>query len=192
MGQPLPLREWMRAEWRRTGLPFRLTNAACDVKDAATRKYFARDHMWYFPPAEAFLKIAAFANAHGKAAGRPYFAKPDGTPFSFEEWELMRAKFHCELGVSNVWHQPAVRGKERIKKGTSCLHMNQKPLTILEQLIRSSSDVGDVVWEPFGGLCSASVAAVRTGRIAFAAELNEEYCFSAQKRLAQETNGRLF
>ena len=102
----------------------------------------------------------------------------------------MRAKFHCEIGVSNVWHQPAVRGKERIKKGSSCLHMNQKPLVILEQLIRSSSDEGDVVWEPFGGLCSASVAAIRTGRIAFAAELNEEYCKSAKRRIDDERYGK--
>ena len=185
-GKEYSIREWMREEWKRTGLPFRMTNVACGVKDAATRKYFATDHLWYFPPAEAFVKIAAFANAKGKGDGRPYFGKSDGTQFSAAEWELMRAKFHCEIGVSNVWHLPAVRGKERIKKGTSCLHMNQKPLSLLEQIIKSTSDVGDVVWEPFGGLCSASVAAIRTGRIAFAAELNQEYCKSAIERIKNE------
>ncbi len=191
-GQLYSIRDWMREEWSRTGLPFRLTNVACGVKDAATRKYFTKDHLWYFPPAEAFLQIAAYANANGDAKGIPYFAKDDGQPFSFEEWELMRAKFHCEVGVSNVWHHPAVRGKERIKNGTSCLHNNQKPLSILEQLIRSTSDVGDVVWEPFGGLCSASVAAIRTGRIAFAAELNEKYCKSANERIEDEMYGHFF
>ena len=189
-GVSYSIRDWMREEWRRTGLPFRLTNVACGVKDAATRKYFARDHLWYFPPPDAFVAIADYANAHGDEEGKPYFAKENGLPFSFREWELMRAKFHCEIGVSNVWHQPAVRGKERIKKGSSCLHMNQKPLVILEQLIRSSSDEGDVVWEPFGGLCSASVAAIRTGRIAFAAELNEEYCKSAKRRIDDERYGK--
>ena len=191
-GKLYSIQDWMREEWRRTGLPLRLTNVACGVKDAATRKYFTRDHMWYFPPAEAFLSIAAYANANGNTNGMPYFAKENGQQVSVEEWELMRAKFHCEVGVSNVWHLPAVRGQERIKKGSSCLHMNQKPLTILEQLIRSSSDVGDVVWEPFGGLCSASVAAIRTGRIAYAAELNEKYCEAAKKRIEDEMYGRLF
>lgn len=182
----LSIRDWLRAEWGRTGLPFRLTNVACGVKDAATRKYFAKDHLWYFPPAEAFVKIAHYANANGDELGRPYFAKGDGTPFLPEEWELMRAKFHCEVGVSNVWHLSAVRGPERIKKGTSCLHMNQKPLILLEQIIRSSSDEGDVVWEPFGGLCSASVAAIRLGRDACAAELNEEFLKSAKQRIDHE------
>lgn len=179
----LPIRDWLRSEWKRTGLPFSLTNEACGVKGAATRKYFTQDRLLYFPPPEAFVRIAAYANAHGRSDGAPYFAKPDGGAYRLDEWELMRAKFHCEVGVSNVWHMPAVRGRERIKKGTSCLHMNQKPLALLEQLIRSTSDVGDVVWEPFGGLCSASVAAIRTGRLAFASEINREYYDSAKGRI---------
>ena len=32
------------------------------------------------------------------------------------------------------------------------------------------TEPGDVVWEPFGGLCSASVAALTLGRRAFAAK----------------------
>lgn len=185
-GHSLSLKEWLRAEWKRSGLPFRLTNVACGVKDAATRKYFATDAMWYFPPSDAFVAIAAYANRHGRAEGRPYFAKDDGTAFSAGEWDLMRAKFHCEIGVSNVWHHPAVRGRERIKKGSACLHMNQKPIELLMQIVRSSSDPGDVVWEPIGGLCSASVAAVRLGRSAYAAERNPEYHAVAKRRLDEE------
>ncbi|MBQ7722080.1 MAG: site-specific DNA-methyltransferase [Kiritimatiellae bacterium] len=180
------LRDWLRAEWARTGLRFSQTNEACGVKDAATRKYFSRDHLWYFPPADAFVRIADFANANGRPEGRPYFAKPDGTPFSSGEWDGMRAKFHCEIGVGNVWHVPAVRGCERIKNGTAALHMNQKPLSILEQAIRSTSDPGDVVWEPFGGLCSASIAALRTARHAYAAEINAEYYLAATRRIHDE------
>lgn len=185
-GIDLPLKDWMREEWKRTGLPFRLANAACGVKDAATRKYFASDHLWYFPPAEAFVRIAVYANEFGRKEGRPYFAKPDGHSFAAAEWDLMRAKFHCEMGVSNVWDLPAVRGTERIKEGGACLHMNQKPLQLLMRIIRSTSDPGDVVWEPFGGLCSTAVAAYRTGRRAFAAEVNPLFFKTAKERLAHE------
>lgn len=185
-GVSFPLKEWMREEWKRTKLPFRLTNIACGVKDAATRKYFSSDHLWYFPPPEAFVKIAAYANLHGEAKGKPYFSKSDGTPFSAEEWELMRAKFHCEIGVSNVWDLPAVRGTERIRNGTACLHMNQKPIELLERIIRSSSDEGDVVWEPFGGLCSTAIAACRTHRQSFSAEINPVFFKSAKERLEHE------
>ena len=184
--QTYPIRDWLREEWQRTGLPFRLTNEACGVKDAATRKYFSRDHLWYFPPAEAFVHIAAYANKFGAVSGRPYFAKENGVQFTSGEWDLMRAKFHCEIGVSNVWSLPAVRGTERVKVDGACLHMNQKPLELLERIIRSSSDPGDVVWEPFGGLCSAAIAALRTERKAYAAEINPKFYNAAKERLAHE------
>ena len=185
-GRDMPLKDWLRAEWDRSGLPFRETNVACGVKDAATRKYFSKDHLWYFPPPEAFIRIAAYANARGNPEGRPYFAKPDGTPFLPEEWERMRAKFRCEMGVTNVWHEPPVRGVERLKGERGVLHMNQKPLLLLERAIRASSDPGDVVWEPFGGLCSATVAAMRLGRRAFAAEINPLFHRLATERIQDE------
>ena len=185
-GKALPLREWLRAEWTRSGLPLCKTNAACGVVDAATRKYFTRDHLWYFPPSDAFLKLAAYANDNGIPTDKPYFSKDDGLPFSADEWELMRAKFTCEVGVSNVWHENAVRGAERLKNGTAIIHMNQKPLALLAQIIRSTSDPNDVVWEPFGGLCSASVAAIREGRVPFAAEINEKFFNLASERIANE------
>ena len=40
-----------------------------------------------------------------------------------------------------------------------------------------------MVWEPFGGLCSASVAAVTLGRRAFAAETDPEFADLAAERL---------
>jgi site-specific DNA-methyltransferase (adenine-specific) len=43
---------------------------------------------------------------------------------------------------------------------------------------------GDVVWEPFGGLCTASVAAVTSGRLAYAAELVPRFADLAEERLA--------
>ena len=189
-GRPLSLREWLRAEWLRSGLPLHKTNEACGVRDAATRKYFTKDHLWYFPPAAALLGLAGYANAHGRPTDKAYFSKDDGTPFSAREWDLMRAKFTCEMGVSNVWHEPAVRGGERIKAGTAALHMNQKPLSLLSLAIRSSSDEGDVVWEPFGGLCSASVAAIRLGRVPYAAEINEKYFAIARERIENERKAR--
>jgi site-specific DNA-methyltransferase (adenine-specific) len=45
------------------------------------------------------------------------------------------------------------------------------------------TEPGDVVWEPFGGLCSASVAAVALGRRAFAAETDPAFADLAIERL---------
>ena len=54
-------------------------------------------------------------------------------------------------------------------------HLNQKPLDLMRLIIEASSESSDVVWEPFGGLFSASLAAKRLGRKAFAAEIDPTY-----------------
>jgi len=46
-----------------------------------------------------------------------------------------------------------------------------------------------VVWEPFGGLCSASVAAVTLGRRAFAAETDPAFADLAAQRLQRAGSG---
>ena len=182
-GRELSMKQWLRHEWRRTGLPLSKTNEACGVKNAATRKYFTQCHMWYFPPPDAFEALVKFANKYGKRTGRPYFSLDGKRPLSGEEWDKMRAKFNFRNGITNVWHEPAVRGSERLKRNCKCLHMNQKPLKLLELCIESTSDPNDVVWEPFGGLCSATIAAHRLRRRAFAAEINPKYFELAAKRL---------
>lgn len=183
-GSAITLKEWVRHEWERSGLPLYKANPACGVKNAATRKYLTKCHLWYFPPPEAFELLARYVNQHGRPEGRPYYSLDGVAPATAEEWSKMRAKFHCEVGITNVWREPAVRGEERIKNAYKCVHMNQKPLRLLEQIILASSDPGDVVWEPFGGLCSAAIAAVNTGRECHSAEILPDYFMAAQERLA--------
>ena len=183
-GSAMTLKEWVRHEWERSGLPFYKANAACGVKNAATRKYLTKCHLWYFPPPEAFELLARYANEHGKPQGRPYYSLNGVRPATAQEWSRMRAKFHCDVGITNVWREPAVRGGERIKNAYKCVHMNQKPLRLLEQIILASSDPGDVAWEPFGGLCSVAIAAVNTGRECHSAEILPDYFTAARERLA--------
>ena len=183
-GSSMTLKEWVRHEWERSGLPFYKANAACGVKNAATRKYLTKCHLWYFPPPEAFEQLAQYANEHGRRSGRPYFILDGLRPATAHEWARMRAKFHCDVGITNVWREPAVRGEERLKNVYKSVHMNQKPLRLLEQIISASSDPLDVVWEPFGGLCSVAVAAVNTGRECHSAEILPEYFAAARERLA--------
>lgn len=172
------LQRWLIGEWERTGLPWRKANEACGVRDAAVRKYFDRGHLWYYPPAERFEQIVQYANAHGREEGRPYFSEDGRKPMTAEDWKKYRAYFRCPHGMTNVWERLPLKGQERIKaEATSgrVAHLNQKPLDLLEVLIRASTQPGDVVWEPFGGLFSASLAAARLGRKAYAAELDRTY-----------------
>ena len=182
---PLPIKQWLRHEWRRSGLPLSKTNEACGVKNAATRKYFTQCHLWYFPPPEMMIRLAAYASQHGRPTTRPYFSLDGERPVTAAEWAKLRSKWNHTHGVTNVWQELAIRGEERLKSsGAKAVHLNQKPLRLMERIICATSDPGDVVWEPFGGLCSASIAAVRTGRMGFGAEIIPEFHRLAAARLA--------
>jgi site-specific DNA-methyltransferase (adenine-specific) len=201
---------WLLNEWKRTGLPIREANAACGVKDAATRKYFDQGWLWYWPPPNTMQKLVDFANQNGRPEGRPYFSLNGETPVTADEWSSLRSIWNHEHGVTNVWDLPALRGGERYKgslkraaprvyKPTKLAssHLNQKPLKLMRRIISACTSPGDVIWEPFGGLCSASVAAVQLGRRAFAAEPDEHFADLARQRLQDvedelEGVGRLF
>jgi site-specific DNA-methyltransferase (adenine-specific) len=190
-GRKLSMQDWLRNEWLRSGLPMRLANEACGVLNAATRKYLTADHLWYYPPPEMFVRMARYVNEHGKEEGRPYFSRDGKAPISADEWAALRAKFRCEVGVTNVWREPQLNGAERIQgarngmryKFTS-LHGSQKPLKFIELIVHSCTDPGDVVWEPFGGLCPGAVVCHRLGRAYRAAEIVPEFYLAATERLA--------
>lgn len=173
-----PLKKWLLSEWRRTRLPLHQANQACGVADAAVRKYLDQGHLWYYPPPEAFEKLQRFANAFGAPAGRPYFSIDGKTPGTADQWASMRSKFKCPHGFTNVWDRPALHGSERFRangNGGKAVHLNQKPLDLISMIIEASSDPGDVIWEPFGGLFTACVASRKLKRRAFGAEIDMTY-----------------
>ncbi len=191
----MTMQAWIRREWARTGLGLSKADEACGVDDAASRKYLSADAQWYCPPPEMFARLATYANAHGCAEGRPYFQIAPGAPTSGPEAEALfaqyRAKFRCPAGWTNVWALGAVRAPERVRDGSgAAAHGNQKPLGLMEVLLRASSDEGDVVWEPFGGLCTATVAAALLRRRGFAAELSPDVHALAVRRLGADTAQR--
>ncbi|MBC6406472.1 MAG: site-specific DNA-methyltransferase [Rhodospirillales bacterium] len=187
----MTMQTWLRHEWQRCGLPLNRANDACGVANAATRKYLTADHLWYFPPPDAFEALARYANAHGNPAGRPYFSGNGVQPFTASEWSRQRAKFKCPAGITNVWRRPHVGGSERVNGARQdmrwkfkSLHGSQKPLELVDTTIQVCTDPGDVVWEPFGGLCPALVSSFRSDRACRSAEIVPEFYHAAVKRLA--------
>lgn len=183
----LSMQEWMRSEWKRTGLPFSQANTACGVKNAASRKYFASDHLWYEPPVEHMKSLVEYANTHGKALGsgeKPYF-NIDGVDFASDSgWSQQRYQWNHAHGLTNVFSRPALRNSERIKVGGKNVHTNQKPMDLCKYLINATSSPQEAIWEPFGGVGSISASAVESGRTAYYAELDKGFVDVATERLA--------
>jgi site-specific DNA-methyltransferase (adenine-specific) len=136
-----------------------------------------------------FERLVNYANENGKPEGKPYFSLNNNRPLKGEEWSKMRSKFKCPHGFTNVWERPALRGDERIKTSSGkAVHLNQKPLDLMSIIIESASDENDVIWEPFGGLFSASLAARNLKRRAYSCELDPGYFYYGVKRFNQEVH----
>jgi hypothetical protein len=193
---PMSVQRWLRFEWQRAGIPLYKANEACGVRNAVTRKYLTQDWLWYWPPGEMMEKLAAYANEHGRPADWPYFSIDGEQVITAKQWDSHRYVWNHRHGITNVWRRPPLHDDERLK-GTlrraaprvykpssgSAAHLNQKPLEFMETIVKAASKEGDVVWEPFGGLASASVAAVALGRNAYVAETDAEFVKLARMRL---------
>jgi site-specific DNA-methyltransferase (adenine-specific) len=68
-------------------------------------------------------------------------------------------------------------------KETGGLHPFQKPLDLLEYLIRTYSNEGDLVLDTFMGSGGTCVAATRSGRRSIGIEMSEKYYRVARKRV---------
>jgi site-specific DNA-methyltransferase (adenine-specific) len=187
-GTQLTIKEWVRAEWIRSGLPMYRANEACGVLNAATRKYLTQCWRWYFPPPEGLVRLAAYCQKHGKPTTRPYFSLDGINPPSAAEWEQLRSKWNHVHGLTNVWREPPVHGAERfrVRGQAGYLHANQKPISLMRRQIFCCTDANDVVWEPFGGLCSGTIAAMKLNRRSFAAEINPAFSSAALERIRSE------
>jgi len=88
----------------------------------------------------------------------------------------------------NVWNIPRVRyWMEEYEN-----HPSQKPVVLLERIIRGSSNKGNVVLDPFSGTFTTSYVAKQLGRESIGLEIQEEYVKIGLRRLeiASEYKGQ--
>jgi len=74
----------------------------------------------------------------------------------------------------------------------SNLHPTQKPLALMEYLIRTYTNEGDTILDPFAGSGTTLLAAKRLNRKAIGIEISEDYCNIIVKRLEENKNQLTF
>lgn len=90
----------------------------------------------------------------------------------------------------DIWSSESVDGKRypvdiiRFKKQTG-KHPTQKPVPLLEYLVKTYTNPGDVVLDPTMGSGSTGVACANTGRRFIGMELDAGYFAIAQQRIAE-------
>ena len=113
-----------------------------------------------------------------KYPGKKYFKGPKAGQYSCNP-----------LGKNpgDVWVIPNVKNNHVEKT----IHPCQFPVELVERLVLSMTRKGDRVLDPFAGVGSALVAALKHDRKAVGMELLHEYCEIAEERLNQSINGIL-
>ena len=107
-------------------------------------------------------------------AGKPPFhptriVQPYRNPWDKRVAALMASgKKGCHL--NDWWNINLVKNVNKEKSD----YANQIPGALLERIIRSTTDVGDLVADPFGGTFSTVKAALRLGRLGWGCDLNKD------------------
>lgn len=82
--------------------------------------------------------------------------------------------------MHNFFESPICMGPERLKEPK---HPTQKPVAILEHLLKIATNRGDTVLDPFMGVGSTGIAALKNNRKFVGIELEKDYFDAAKKRL---------
>lgn len=86
--------------------------------------------------------------------------------------------------LGSVWKIAICQGNERLKdENGQKLHSTQKPEELLYRIINISSNIGDLVLDPFAGTMTTGAIAKKTGRNFIGIDSNQKYCQYGQKRI---------
>jgi site-specific DNA-methyltransferase (adenine-specific) len=86
-----------------------------------------------------------------------------------------RKKFNGKR-LTDIWYFDRIVGKNQV-------HQNQKPVDLIQRCIEKHSNVGDIIFDGFGGSGTTAVAAVSLKRNFIIIEYEEKYCNIISERL---------
>ena len=91
--------------------------------------------------------------------------------------------------MHNFFESPICMRPERLSNPK---HPAQKPVKLLEHILKIASNEGDVIFDPFMGVGSTGVAALKNNRKFIGCEIEKEYFDAALERIDKEnvTNNR--
>jgi modification methylase len=124
-----------------------------------------------------------FTNAHETLiwAGRDQKSR---YTFNYESLKAL----NDDLQMRSDWLFPICSGPERLKDdGGRKAHPTQKPEALLHRLLLATTNVGDIVLDPFFGTGTTGAVAKRLGRHWIGIERDQDYVVAARERIDQVT-----
>jgi len=170
-------KEYLKKMFRHTdkkGRVFRVDNLA----SPSPRPNLTYDYKGYKPPANGWA-ISLEKMKKWDKEGRLYFPKN-------REGRIQRIRYLDEIKgqpIQNLWDDiRPISSQSDERQG----YPTQKPVALLERIIKTSSNEGDVVLDPFCGCGTALVAAQKLGRKWIGIDVSPTACKLMHKRLQKE------
>lgn len=99
--------------------------------------------------------------------------------------------FTTQNDMHNFIESSICMGTERVKdESGKYLHPTQKPLAVLEKIIRLASNENDIVLDCFNGVGSTGVAALKNNRKYIGIEIDDTYIAASKTRLQAQLNNQ--
>lgn len=164
-----PIQTYLLDEFKKCGKPISFYKVLCGFTGNQPYNWFSPKNdgtkQWAFPIKKHYEKL----NVTG------YFLKP------FEEIEEMDLKYRASF---NLWEGKKYKSNIlKYKKDYNGFHPTQKPVLLLEDLIKTFSNENDLVVDLTMGSGSTGVACKNTERNFIGIEMNDEYYSIAKKRV---------
>ena len=140
--------------------------------------WFLNDIVWIKTNPMPNFKGTRFNNAHETLI---WASQSKTAKYTFH-YKAMKS-FNDDLQMRSDWHIPICSGKERLKVNGEKVHSTQKPAELLLRIILSTSNVGDIILDPFMGSGTTGAVAKRLGRNFIGIEKEEFYVQEATKRI---------
>jgi len=140
--------------------------------------WFLNDIVWIKTNPTPNFKGTRFNNAHETLI---WAAKSKDSRYTFH-YKAMKS-FNDDLQMRSDWYIPICSGKERVKINGQKVHSTQKPAELLLRVILSTSNVGDIILDPFMGSGTTGAVAKRLGRNFIGIEREEFYVKVATEKI---------
>lgn len=117
----------------------------------------------------------------------PKKGQPSGNPLGknpSDYWILSQIEEEFKSGVFNI---PNVKCNHPEKTNHPC----QFPVELIERFVLACTNENDYILDPFGGVGSTVIAALKNNRHAVMCEINKEYIEIAKNRIKELKNGTL-
>ena len=157
---------------------------ACGHALQSQKWHIINDISWFKPNASPNLSCRMFTASHEtliwarkNKKNRHIFNYKDMKHGDFSDDQIKNPNKQ----MRSVWAIGTPKASEK-KYGK---HPTQKPLALMDRIIKASSNEGDIVLDPFCGSATTGVAALQNKRYFIGIDANENYLKTlAQKRLA--------